>query len=300
MSRKSITGGGRAPLSKDSLNEICDLLYCLKFDKSLEGESANRKDSRRRHFMKSLCKEGGSSGSSLAGAKGENSRGANLHSSSVVVNNTSARVRCSIAQAKFDSSGANFKPGSLKKAQVFSVSMSAKEFLAKCKAKLNMKGKPVCCFVFRGDSKDAGDLRHACMLNAQEPLRGVLDDETVFVSCDVVNLSLDGSSDTDEVKSDDCEAAPTQLPLQACKAMYKTITRSPPPHPPPSVPPAAPSRLNDKPPKPPPSSPLLLPASHYRERIISSVEANQVVVLSGETGCGKSTQGERLALPRLV
>ncbi|ESK98316.1 atp dependent rna [Moniliophthora roreri MCA 2997] len=33
-----------------------------------------------------------------------------------------------------------------------------------------------------------------------------------------------------------------------------------------------------------------LPVAHYREEIIETLESNQVLVLSGETGCGKSTQ----------
>ena len=33
-----------------------------------------------------------------------------------------------------------------------------------------------------------------------------------------------------------------------------------------------------------------LPISHFREQIVSAVSNNQVVIIAGDTGCGKSTQ----------
>ena len=33
-----------------------------------------------------------------------------------------------------------------------------------------------------------------------------------------------------------------------------------------------------------------LPISHFREQIIDAIRSNQVVIIAGDTGCGKSTQ----------
>ena len=33
-----------------------------------------------------------------------------------------------------------------------------------------------------------------------------------------------------------------------------------------------------------------LPISHFREQIVDAVSNNQVVIIAGDTGCGKSTQ----------
>jgi len=33
-----------------------------------------------------------------------------------------------------------------------------------------------------------------------------------------------------------------------------------------------------------------LPISHFREQIVDAVGNNQVVIIAGDTGCGKSTQ----------
>ena len=33
-----------------------------------------------------------------------------------------------------------------------------------------------------------------------------------------------------------------------------------------------------------------LPISHFREQIVDEIRSNQVVIIAGDTGCGKSTQ----------
>ena len=33
-----------------------------------------------------------------------------------------------------------------------------------------------------------------------------------------------------------------------------------------------------------------LPISNFKEQIIDALESNQVVIIAGDTGCGKSTQ----------
>ena len=45
---------------------------------------------------------------------------------------------------------------------------------------------------------------------------------------------------------------------------------------------------------------LNLPIAAYRDEIINTVMSNQVVVVAGDTGCGKSTQVMSAALDRPI
>ena len=204
----------------------------------------------------------------------------------------SSKVRFELSEAIFtlnkEGQASTFKTGP-KKLMVLPRSTTVSELLSVAKNKLHMKKTPVRIFmVVLGNTKQHVDLQHG--------LFGLRDGSVLHVTSSALGSEKGGTDSTEgPVDSDNEECQDGVDPLEAVKQVYaqhhsqsRLVRRGPPSI---SLPMEHPTFSNHfEKLGPLTSSCAQLPAAHSRHDTLKAIEKHQVVVICGETGCGKSTQ----------
>jgi HrpA-like RNA helicase len=300
-----IKGGGRAIMSEESREALIDLLISIDRENSPGSDlpdiadlSLHDKKRTRKRFTKKLVRRyergqlrkrhGASSSQQKEQATAQNLSASNESSSG----GTNPNVRIELAEAVFakekdrkktskdDNVKSKKKKGlddafkiGTKKVIVVSRSTSINELLKLSQAKLKLK-RPVCAFLQPSSSM---------LFELKTDLETINDGTIVYVS--VTHLPADKESSDDEVDNDD-EEKDSIDPLESVKLSYErqemsrrqqTCTR-------------VDEIIDESKREEYAKIRSRLPAAELRQQIIDTISNNSVVILSGTTGSGKSTQ----------
>ena len=298
----TIMGGGRTAWSKEIEDMIVDLM--MEIDKKTiidtKADSEHRASSRRRHWLKVQLKQHYSSVASpvlTSPPSGSISTGppASAPDSSPALANVTGKVRVTLQ----DHDNQNNK-----KLLVLdrSTNLTSKEVLKSFKAKIKMKKKPVIAYT---QKKKEGAKMYIDNLGTVE------DGGVVFLSGEAPpKLAPSPPPPPIEATSSSSYTITPPLPptsqidpIESCKLSYKIRRerkhsriiahqkKSPLELTPNSLssPPSQSQYLPDPlPPIPAPRSSL--PSANFRSEILAKLTSTQILIISGETGCGKSTQ----------
>ena len=306
---QNIKGGGRTCLSEDSENALIDCLMqrrLPRYSSSSSGLKSHALQRERKRFVKKLVasyerqqvhediNQHHQRTISTKKALVKNSIIDHSSDAPPLTDDTgSSKVRFELREAMFTlnkegRASNDFKTGP-KKLMVLPRATTVPELLTLAKMKLLMKKNPVRIFVsVLGKTNQQVDLQHN--------LVGLRDGSILYVTTSALG-SENGVTDSTEgpVDSDNEECQDSLDPLEAVKQVYaqhhsrsRLARRGPPSI---SLPVEHPIFSNhfEKLGLLSPSC-AQLPAANSRRDILKAIEKHQVVVICGETGCGKSTQ----------
>lgn len=200
--------------------------------------------------------------------------------------NVSGKVRVELVEAVYTKAQKELTIGK-KKVLVCPRSTSVPEVLKQAQNKLRIK-KPLRVFIVTGTSKQEVDL--------ETNLEAIPDGATLYVSCspiapasskhEIKDPIPDPMNDEDHLDVDPLEEVKKvyakQAHREACRAPADVCL--PVPHPEFS------KYFHLLPPLKARAAAVLLPAAHCRLDFLQAVQGHRVVIVSGSTGCGKSTQ----------
>ncbi|KAL9186787.1 hypothetical protein ACHAXT_010507 [Thalassiosira profunda] len=319
-----IKGGGRAVLSADSQAAIIDLLMDLEAEDGNQGAcdggdvSAHEQRRRRKRFAKRLVQRHerrrlrdkfnalsvGGDAEEERGGRSRNNDVAQTPGQQPSAASSSPNVRVELVEAIFKSDGKKKKGGEkegkdkkksdkgkkssngrdftigAKKVAVLSQTTTVKELLKSCKSKLKMKKNPARAFVKVGDTSSA-------MFDLDTDLSGVEDGTTVYVS--VTPAPVKDDEEEGNASDEEGDAAGDEEiedPLESVKRAYRQQEL----HRQPKQLKRMDEIVDEKKRAAFEVTRAKLPVAAHKQRILDTIEANPVVVLSGATGSGKSTQ----------
>lgn len=300
-----IKGGGRAVLSGECQEAIIDLLLSIDGEKSngtgldIANLSPHDKKHTRKQFMKMLVRQHERSQMKQRYGDSNPSKGpvtpkkSSASSSNRLHNSTNQSVRVELAEAVFRDSDKQKKDkkkkekegksnskkqndsskSGTKKVVVVPRSISIPDLLKLSQSKLKLKKKPVCAFLQPSSS---------VLFELKNDLESVSDGTMIYVS--VAPLPVEQNS-CETFDGDDEEIEMTD-PLESVKRVYERremhrrqqrCTRID------EVIDEAKRHMHAE-------TRSNLPVAAEKESIIETISKNDVVILSGGTGCGKSTQ----------
>ena len=312
-----IKGGGRAIISEESQEALIDLLISIDREKnSLDGNvadisslSLHDKKRTRKQFMKKLVrrhertqlKQKHSAAARERNVQRATQERPNISNAS---SDSNPNVRIELTEAIFskgkekddkkkikDDKGKSkkksddgFKTGS-KKVIVVPRTTSIPELLKQSQSKLKMKKKPICVFLQPSSS---------LLFELKDDLGQINDGTLVYVSASP--LPFDKHSSDDEAASD-VEEQDAVDPLESIKLAYQRQEMS-----------RHQQRqcqrmneiVNDTERNKHAETRSKLPVASHKQYILDSISGNDVVILSGSTGSGKSTQVPQFLLENEV
>jgi hypothetical protein len=308
----NIKGGGRAVMSEVSQEALIDLLMdhenSISDVPAIELSLHHRKRARKQFVKKMVRKYERSQlklkhrGATLTQTK---EKGAHQpsHTSNALGSSTNANVRIELAEALFQkekekgkqdkkkskddnskskkkNSNSSFKVGT-KKVIVLPRTTSASELMKLAQSKLKMK-KPVCAFIQPSSST---------IFELNNNLASIDNGAIIYVSASP--LMAEAQSSDDEADSDE-EELDLVDPLESVKRAYERQDMSRRQQRCKRIP----EIINESERNKHVESRSKLPVAAHKESILDMISDNKVVILSGATGSGKSTQVPQFLLER--
>ena len=286
----NIKGGGRAILNDETQAILVDLLMDLQEQPASTKTRKHEREAQRRRFVRKLVKRHERQRHEEK-YNGKVARGEQLASSAETASKSTAvtalksnagggaKVRIELVEAIYSKQATKkakaWKPGSVRKTMVLPrlTLVTGKDFLKQAKNKLRTKAVPCRCFCVEDKGVEVA-------LNGD--LAGVEDGVTIYVT----STASSAREEEKQVEANPEQDLPDEDPLDAVKQAYKAIQenkrRDPLDYSSINI------TTNSLPILPPERA--ALPAADFRERFLETIANNRVVIVSGSTGCGKSTQ----------
>jgi len=303
----NIKGGGRAVISQESQKALIDLLWCLDESNSDDKKEPSKHDKKRlekkfvkslvqRHHKRQFQQKFNSSVSKPTKEKAE--RGDHLVGPQSTQNPSSQNVRVELVEAIFltneekkkkkkknkedpkkkrKQKGSEFRVG-CKKVVVMPRTTTISELLKQSKIKLKLKKKPLRVFLQTADS---------AVFDLEQDLAGIDDGSVLYVSATPSTKENESSSiSSNDMEHQNISKDENFDPLDSVKSAYKQqeLYRQQKQHE--RVDEIVDEHRREK----HAQTRSKLPVAFRKQHILDTIGKNQVVVLSGATGSGKSTQ----------